>query len=794
MMVVFVPLPIPRGPAGAAQPHGAPPPAQTKELDPQFAPVALSSPSPHLLGDFGRSVAVAPSFVVVGAPYEEVGEYGAAGHAYIENTATNAVIPLTSPDAQTGGFFGYSVATYGGLIVVGAPNEAVNSETGAGAVYVFNATGGLVTSISDPNAQPSGNFGDSVAIAGNYVVIGAPVESDSGCIQCGNAYLFDLQTDTIREISSPAPHSSGGFGSSVAISGTLVAVGAPEEPNGSMPDSGNVYVFSFVSGNDIASIANPAPATDAWFGTSVAINGTTVVGGAPGGSGGDGVAYQINLATDAVATLVSPNAITGGYFGGAVAADGVTVLVGAPEETSGGQPGAGNAYLFSETSGALISSDFNAPTWPFYGAFGQSVAELGSTILVGAPGVNASGISGAGQAYEFNQVPLTLESPNPVAGGENGFSTAMSNDYWVTGAPYEDGQGLTGAGNVYEVPVSPTVFPSTALASLSVETLSSPNAVVEGHFGYSVAIAGGWLVVGAPGELAGGYARAGHVYIYDAYTDALRYTLTSPNAQTGGEFGASVAVSTGGFVIVGAPFETASDFPEAGNAYAFSALTGVMVATFGSSYPTSYGYFGLSVGGSASQAVVGAPGETAGPNLGAGHAYLYYVDPESMITTMSSPNGQSYGNFGISVAMTPSHVVVGANGESAQTGLYDSGRAYLFNTNGGLLGTLTSPNVQEGGDFGVSVATNGLTVVVGAPGETALGDYAAGNVYVFTEAGAILDRYYSPTAVASGLFGRSVWDSSTRIVVGAPYEGGGSVPSESGRAYVFGFEYAEIDT
>jgi len=793
-MVLFVPVPAPRGSSGSSQSPVPPPLVQSKELDPQFAPVTYSSPSPSELGAFGQSVALASGFAVVGAPDEKVDGDFYAGHAYIEDLLTNTVTQLTSPNAQIDGAFGYSVATNGALVVVGAPGESPNSAIGAGAAYVFNASGGLVASISDPSGQAPGDFGEAVAIDGNSIVIGAPLESDLGNYESGNAYLYDVATKAIREISSPVPQEYGEFGESVAISGNLVAVGAPLETSGVSSEAGNAYVFSFLTGNDISSLANPTPTVDADFGQSLALNGTTLVVGAPGTSSHAGIVYQINLVTNAVSTLSSPSPTAFGAFGTSVAVDGVTVLVGASGETSGGQSLAGNAYLFSQLSGALITSDFNAPTWPKFGHFGQSVAQLGSTILIGAPDVNASGLIQAGLAYLYSQIPLTLNTPNPTGGGELGRSTSVYNNIWVTGAPDETSGGLTGAGNVYEVRVLPEILPPGTMSSLSVRTLTSPNAVAYGAFGYSVVTDGSWLVVGAPGETAGGFARAGNVYIYNAFTGALLHTLSSPNAQTGGEFGSSVTIvpPPGNIVIVGAPDETATD-SDAGHAYAFFANTGSLISTMSSPNPVADGYFGTSVAASGIEALIGAPSETVGASAGAGHAYLFTVLTPTLIATLTSPNIVSYGEFGTSVALFGLHAVVGAPGEDPQ-GLYGAGRAYLYNNTGALLGTLVSPNPGEGGEFGDSVSTNTYTVVVGAPAETALGNYDAGNVYVFTEGGIELDRYYSPSAVDDGFFGWSVSDSLTQVAVGALYGGGSGSPGSSvGQAYVFGFELAPID-
>src|SRR5947199_100623 len=91
--------------------------------------------------------------------------------------------------------------------------------------------------------------------------------------------------------------------------------------------------------------------------------------------------------------------------------------------------------------------------------------------------------------------------------------------------------------------------------------------------------------------------------------------------------------------------------------------------------------------------------------------------------TLTSPNAQTDGLFGRSVAVNESGtiVVVGAFGESAGTPVQpEAGNAYVFDaTDGSLITTLTSPTPQADGDFGLSVAVSGTTVVVGAPGESA---------------------------------------------------------------------------
>jgi hypothetical protein len=129
--------------------------------------------------------------------------------------------------------------------------------------------------------------------------------------------------------------------------------------------------------------------------------------------------------------------------------------------------------------------------------------------------------------------------------------------------------------------------------------------------------------------------------------------------------------------------------------------------------------------------VVGAPGETANALSQAGHAYVFDSSTGSPIASLTSPYAQANGLFGFSVSVSCGTVVVGAFNEIAN-GQAGAGHAYSFDaTTGFLTTTLTSPNAQAGGEFGISVAVSGTTVVVGAPAETGSGFAAAGHAYIF---------------------------------------------------------------
>src|SRR5207249_1234283 len=155
-----------------------------------------------------------------------------------------------------------------------------------------------------------------------------------------------------------------------------------------------------------------------------------------------------------------------------------------------------------------------------------------------------------------------------------------------------------------------------------------------------------------------------------AYADNT-ITLTSPNAQTDGNFGSSVAVSEGDpIVVVGAPLESAGTpaQQQAGHAYVLDTTTG-LITTLTSPTPQANGLFADSVAVSGTTVVVGAPLESAGTpaQQQAGHAYVFDATDGSLITTLTSPTPQTNGHFGLSVAVSGTTVVVGAEFESAGT-------------------------------------------------------------------------------------------------------------------------------
>lgn len=139
-------------------------------------------------GLFGSALAMHGSNLLIGAPFQPPPVAGtiAVGAVHLIDTTTGSVIrTFVSPNGEAGGLFGWSVASNGTQVLIGAPGE----NSGAGRAYVFNAaTGALLATQESPNAQADGGFGRSVAVLTTNGLVGAPHE-DTTQPGAGRAYL-----------------------------------------------------------------------------------------------------------------------------------------------------------------------------------------------------------------------------------------------------------------------------------------------------------------------------------------------------------------------------------------------------------------------------------------------------------------------------------------------------------------------------------------------------------------------------------------------------------------------------
>ncbi len=234
---------------------------------------------------------------------------------------------------------------------------------------------------SDGNAED--RFGVSVAIDGNTAVVGA-YQNDSNGSDCGAAYVYELSGSQWlqRQKLTPSDGSAGDqFGRSVAIEGNSIVVGSYYDNS-----SGSAYVFTCLGGTwaQQQKLVAPDAAPDDRFGCCVAIDNNTIIVGAPNWVALIGAAYFYQRQST---TWLEQTVLRGdtGHFGVSVALDGNEAFIGAYENDVGITPRAGAAYVFDKTNANWVERqklfDVNDPCGG--DDFGFAVAIKNGTILVG---------------------------------------------------------------------------------------------------------------------------------------------------------------------------------------------------------------------------------------------------------------------------------------------------------------------------------------------------------------------------------------------------------------------------
>lgn len=450
---------------------------------------------------------------------------------------------LKAPNADPSDQFGTAVGISGDTIVVGAIGEASNETTItngesassdnslglAGAVYVFQRTGSTWSQqayIKAPNAEASDQFGVSVAIDGDTIVVGANLEDsnqttitngptasgDNSVSNSGAVYVFKRSGSTWAQEAYLKPsnaEASDQFGFPVAISGDTIVVGSYLEDsnqtsitNGptasgdnSSTDSGAIYVFQR-SGSTWSQQAYIKPSnveTQDFFGKGLAISGDTIVAGA---------------------NFEDSNQIT--------------ITNGGIASSNNGALNAGAAYVFQRSGSTWVEQAYlKAPNAEAGDQFGEDVAISKDTIVVSA------------FAEASNQITIT-----------NGQTASSDNSSTNAGAAY--------------------VFKRTGSTWTQEAYLKAPNAKADEYFGVSLAIEGDTIAVGTIFEDSGqrtvtngqtinidnSAPRSGAIFVYGRTGSnwALNAYLKAPNADTDDRLGNVIALSLD-TIVVGVPQE-----------------------------------------------------------------------------------------------------------------------------------------------------------------------------------------------------------------------------------------------
>lgn len=484
-------------------------------IDPVAQQAFLKASNAEASDLFGYAVAASGDTVVISAKSESSSATGVNGNQALNSLPLSGAAYVFVRDgatwsqqaylkaSNTGSIdaFGRSVAISGDTIVIGADlessnatgvngNQADNSAEFSGAAYVFVRNGTIWSQqayLKASNTEERDNFGVSVAVSGDTIVVGAHTEdssatgvdgdqTDNSATYAGAAYVFVRSgTSWSQQAYLKASNAESGdfFGRTVAVSGDTVLVGADHEESGATGVNGNqssnntsnagaayVFVRNGTTWTQQAYLKASNTGEGDSFGSSVAVSGNTLLVGAfsenssaPGVNGdqddnsaeNSGAAYVFvrNGATwNQQAYLKASNPDADDYFGRSVSLSGDILVVGAifedsnAKEVDGNQAdnsasGAGAAYVFVRTGTTwnqqayLKASNTGAPDH-----FASAVAVSGDTVLVGASDEdsNATGVDGdqtnnlapdSGAAYVFTGFQLDIDGDGVFGSSDN---------------------------------------------------------------------------------------------------------------------------------------------------------------------------------------------------------------------------------------------------------------------------------------------------------------------------------------------------------------------------------------
>jgi hypothetical protein len=780
---------------------------------------------------FGWSVAVAGDTVVVGALGESSAATGVngdqnnnnapgSGAAYVfvrSGTNWSQQAYLKAFNTRSGDQFGCSVAVAGDTVAVGALYGS-----SLGAVYVFvrgDTTWTQQACLTASNAEAGDGFGYSLAAAGDTVVVGAPYESsaatgvngnqsDDSAFRSGAAYVFARSGTTWSQqayLKASDTGEEGWFGYSVAVSGDATVVGGY---------AGAAYVFGR-SGTTWTQQAllkgSNTEATD-FFARSVAVSGDTVVVGAfaefsaatgvngdqgDNSAGGAGAAYVFNVVATAPADIAVQQ--PGGHdltnesaavsFGSGLVGSSASLTftiynLGDYDLTGLGLlitgPQAADFVVTNSPSASLSPCACTTFTIRFSpGATGPRTAVL--RILSNDTDESPFGILLTGTGLTPGQL-VYLKASNTEGGYGFGYSVAMSGDTAVVGA-YQEASATTGVnGNQNDNSAwsagAAYVFVRSGTTWIQQAYLKASNAESGDWFGWSVAVSGDTVVVGAPyeysaacgvngnqGDNSAPNSGAAYVFVRSGMTWSQQAYLKASNTEGGDSFGYAVAISDN-TVIVGALYESSAATGVNGNqgdnsavrsgaAYVFarSGTTWIQQAYLKASNTGVRDGFGLSVAVSGDTAVVGAPFESsAGTGVndnqsdnsasasGAAYVFARSGTTWSQQAYLKASNTGVDDSFGRCVAVSGNTVVVaapwedsattGVNGNQSDNYAARSGAAFVFVRSGATWSQqayLKASNTGVGDEFGCSVAVAGDMLVVGAPYESSAATGVSGN-------------------------------------------------------------------
>ena len=261
---------------------------------------------------FGSAIDAYNGKAIIGASYKDGPDLHDSwfGAAYIFDTTTgNQLYSLRASDADKTDHFGNAVAISSNTAIVGAYS---NNDNGAasGSAYLFDlATGNQISKITASDAAEGDWFGHAVAISEKYALVGAHNDDNGNGQKAGAVYVFDHNGNELQKLIASDGNFADNFGSSIAIAGDYALIGAYFDDNGFSTAHGSAYLFNLETGEELAKIIGNQDSS--FFAETLDFAGDTlIIGSDVVGANGTAYLYNINTIPEpATALLFSLTAI-----------------------------------------------------------------------------------------------------------------------------------------------------------------------------------------------------------------------------------------------------------------------------------------------------------------------------------------------------------------------------------------------------------------------------------------------------------------------------------------------------
>jgi hypothetical protein len=376
---------------------------------------------------------------------------------------------ISSNDGATDDQFGWTMAVAGNTALISAPNTTIGTHAGQGSVYVFTRTDAGWVQTQKLTANDGGEsdaFGISVALAGSTAIIGAPNNNSFR----GAAYVFQLTGGTwvqTQKLVASDGTDFNQFGWSVAQNSRVALIGSIGATFGVNTSQGAVFAFEQTGGtwNETQKFSSADGVSGDSFGWSIGLEGENAVVGTGfvtvNGNDFQGAAYTFRRTGSVwseTQKLTADNGDAFDFFGLAVALEGNNILIGADGAATDGNPfsNQGAVYRFTRSdAGWSLTQTLSASDGESSDSFGTSIALQRGTALIGATGVTVDGAESAGAAYVFETSDHTMVETQKLTAsdpGENnyyGWSGAVSGKSVFVGAYIATADGHERQGAVY---------------------------------------------------------------------------------------------------------------------------------------------------------------------------------------------------------------------------------------------------------------------------------------------------------------------------------------------------------